>query len=223
MVRYAQQVLTVQRFEQIQIPQNEAVFGDDADRMLVLEKHLQQLAGNPKAAVGRLVAVGVAAERDDLRVPIAGRQALVQQLSRVLFDHDHALKVHPCAVAPVGMGVPGIAVCAAMFAPPLVSVDAVYEGDIRTVVAAEDVFGKHLQVACAVGLSIFLFQSAVFAVGVVYVVLKGLESVVRVVLGPAAFAIKGGNVHGIQCCQRLLRRDRWGSFARMRVTVEASA
>ena len=74
---------------------------DDAGRVPVLGAHLEAAARQPVARLERLVAVGDAAEDDELALPLRVVERLAQQLRRVLLDDDLALEVRAGAEAQV--------------------------------------------------------------------------------------------------------------------------
>ena len=126
--------------EQVEIAGDEAVLGDDADRLAGFEGHFEAAAGQAEAAFGRLVAVGDAGEADHLRLPGVAGQPLAKQLGGPLFDEDLRLEVEARAQAEVFVAGTGVAVRAAMLAAA-VGVQAEAEGDVGAVVLGDDALG----------------------------------------------------------------------------------
>lgn len=80
---HADQVLFRQWGEQVDIALDEGVLGDERERVLGFQHHLDQLAGEFELAFYRLVGVGVDAQGDRLRGVGGPREFLAQQLRRV--------------------------------------------------------------------------------------------------------------------------------------------
>ncbi len=126
--------------EQVEIAGDEAVFGDDADRLAGFEGHLEATAGEAKAAFGRLVAIGDAGEANHFGLPVVASQPLAKKLGGPLFDEDLRLEVEAGAQAEVLVAGPGVAVAAAVLAAA-VGVQAEAEGDVGAVVFGDDALG----------------------------------------------------------------------------------
>ncbi|MNI48773.1 hypothetical protein D3C73_1033530 [compost metagenome] len=92
---HADQVLRRQRCKQIDIALDQRVLGDQRERMLGLQHHLDQLAGQLELAFDRLIRVGIDAQRDRLRHVARFRQFLAQQLGRVGLGKQLGLEVEP--------------------------------------------------------------------------------------------------------------------------------
>ena len=85
----------------------------------------------------RLIAVGHAAHRDDLRLPLGRGEFLAQQLGRVFLDHDARLEIQAGGEAEILVRGPRVAVDAAVLAAAI-RIDAELEADVRAVVAVEN-------------------------------------------------------------------------------------
>ena len=72
----------------------------------------RQRARDPELGLERLVAIGDAAEDDELALPLLLVEGLAQQLGGVLLDDDLPLEVGPGAEREVLVGGPGVAVVA---------------------------------------------------------------------------------------------------------------
>ena len=66
--------------EEVDVPCDQVVLGDDANRVSELRQHLQAPPGELEPALDGLVAVGDAAHRQELRLPSPGGQLLPQQV-----------------------------------------------------------------------------------------------------------------------------------------------
>ena len=65
------------------------------DRVPELGQHREAAPRQLEAPLGRLIRIGHARERDDLRLPALRREALAQQLGRALLHQDARLEVEP--------------------------------------------------------------------------------------------------------------------------------
>ena len=87
--------------QHVDVALDERRLGDDAHRVPVLGAHLEASARQPVARLERLVAVGHAAEDDELALPLRRVERLAQELGRALLDDDLAVEVRPGAEAQV--------------------------------------------------------------------------------------------------------------------------
>ena len=87
--------------EEIGVARDERRLGDRRHGIPELGEHLEAAPRDAEPALDRLVAVGVAGERDDLRLPAGSGEGLAQELGRVLLNHDPPLEVEPGAEAEV--------------------------------------------------------------------------------------------------------------------------
>ena len=107
-----------------------------ADRVAELGQHLQAPAGDLQPPLGGLVAVGDAAHRQRLRLPLRGGELLAEQLGGVLLDQDAALEVEPGREAQVLVERAGVAIDAPVLAPP-VGIHRGVEPHVRAVVVGD--------------------------------------------------------------------------------------
>ena len=136
-----------QRLQHVDVALDQRRLGDDAHRVRVLDAHLQAAARQPVRGLQRLVAVGDAAEHDELAPPALLAERRAQQRRRLQLDHDLAIEVGAGAEAQVLVRRARVAIRAGVEAAA-VRVDAVREADVRAVVLGEDlprVIGEHLQ------------------------------------------------------------------------------
>ena len=123
--------------ENVEIALDQRPFGDDRDRMAEIAQHFEDRAGDPEPPLGRLVRVGIAAERDRA----AGVSLLAQfrrkQRRRARLVEDAGLEIETGRQAEIGMARPRIAIDAAVLAAAI-RVDRAVEADIRRVVAGDD-------------------------------------------------------------------------------------
>src|SRR5262249_39417810 len=85
--------------EEIGVAGDEARLGDHADRVAEVEEDLEAATCQAEPALDRLVAVGVAGQRHQLRFPGPGRELRAEQRRCVLLHHDAALEVEASAEA----------------------------------------------------------------------------------------------------------------------------
>jgi hypothetical protein len=97
-----------------------------------------------QAALDRLVTVGDAAHREQLRLPSRRREFLAQQARRVLLDHDARLEIQPGGKSKILVRVPRVTIGATMLAAAI-RVDARAEGNVRAVVVSDDGRGSIAQ------------------------------------------------------------------------------
>jgi hypothetical protein len=79
--------------QEVDVAHHERGLRDDADRVPELGEHLEAAPRDPERALGRLVAVGVARERDHLGRPARRQERPAQELGRVGLHHDARLEV----------------------------------------------------------------------------------------------------------------------------------
>ena len=95
-----------------------------------IAEHLQDPAGDPEAALDRLVRVGVAAERNRAAdVPLFS-QLLGEQRGGVRLIEESALEIEAGRQAEIGMTRPCVTINAAVLAAT-VRIDRTVEADIR--------------------------------------------------------------------------------------------
>ncbi len=76
--------------QEVDVAQDQRVFGDDADRAAGFGQHLEAAAGDLELLLDRLVGLGHPGDGDHLRLEGAGAQPLAQPLRRVGFGEDDA-------------------------------------------------------------------------------------------------------------------------------------
>src|SRR6185369_11589021 len=101
-----------------------------------LGEDLEAAASDAQAAFNRLIAVGVAGERNDLRLPAWRGEGLTQQRRSVLLHHDALLEIETGAEAQIFVRGPRITVDAAVLAAA-VGMQAEAETQVRTVVLSQ--------------------------------------------------------------------------------------
>ena len=114
-----------------------AALGDDRDRVAELAQHLEDRARDAEPALGRLIRVGVAAERDRPAGVALLAQLVAQQRRRLRLVEDAGLEIEARRQAEIGMARPRVAIDAAVLAAAI-RVDRAVEADIRRVVARDD-------------------------------------------------------------------------------------
>ena len=126
-----------ERLEDVDVALDERRFRDDAARVLVLRAHLEAAAREPVGGLERLVAVGHAAEDDELSPPRRLLERLPEQLRRGRLHDDAPLEVGPRAEREVLVGGACVAVGAGVEAAA-VRVHAPGEAEVGAVVLRED-------------------------------------------------------------------------------------
>ena len=115
-------------------------FGDDGDGMPGLAQHFENAAHDLEFAFGRLVGIGVGAERDR-RAAIGGLGELgPEQPRRLGLDQYPAFEIEPGRQAQIGVGRAREAIDAAMLAAAI-GVDRTVERDVGGIVARDDGLG----------------------------------------------------------------------------------
>ena len=84
-----------------------------------------------------MIAVGDAAEGDNLRLPLFGGKLFAQEFGRVFLDHDFGFEIEAGGEAEILVEGAGVAVDAAVLAAAI-GIDAGFETDIGTVVVSDD-------------------------------------------------------------------------------------
>src|SRR5262249_33586874 len=95
------------------------VLGDDHDRIPKLHEHFETAARELELALDRLIAIGDAAYRNELRLPLWRRELLSQKLRRVFLDQYLCLEVQPGGKAQIFVIGSGVAVDASVLAPAI--------------------------------------------------------------------------------------------------------
>src|SRR5205823_677933 len=96
--------------EEVGVARHERRLRDRGDGVPELREHLQAAARDAEPALDRLIAVRVARERDDLRLPARRGERLSEELGRVLLHHDPPLEVEPGAEAEVLVARAGVTI-----------------------------------------------------------------------------------------------------------------
>ena len=130
-------VMTRQFAQQVNIPRDQLVLGDEADRVAEFGQDFETTARDFQTPFDGLVRIGHAAHRQDLRPPAGRGKFLPQQRGRIFLHHDLRFKIESGGKAEVLMGRPGVTINAAMFAAAI-RIDAGAEADIGTVVPGND-------------------------------------------------------------------------------------
>jgi hypothetical protein len=127
--------------EQIKVPGDEFVFGDDTDGVAECGEDFEALAGESEFAFDGLVAVGDAAEGDDLGLPAGRGEGLPEQGRGILLDQDAGFEVQTGGETKIFMRRSGVTIDAPVFATA-VGVHAHGKTQVRTVVGREDRAGQ---------------------------------------------------------------------------------
>ena len=123
--------------QDIDVPGDEVVLGDDRDRVHEIAQHLEAAAREFEPPLDRLVGVGDSRDGQHPRPPGAPGERGAEQLGRTVLDEDPALEVESGRESQVLVGRPGVAVDAAVLAAA-VGVERCVEAQIRTSVPGYD-------------------------------------------------------------------------------------
>jgi hypothetical protein len=126
--------------QQVNIPRDQVIFGDDDHRISEFREHGRTGPRQLQPPFHRLVAIRDAAHRQRLRFPLWRGKLAPQQPRRLRFDHDPALEIQPGGKAEIFAGDSRIAITAPVFTPAI-GVDSGPERYIRAVVVGNDALG----------------------------------------------------------------------------------
>jgi hypothetical protein len=122
---------------QVEVPRDEMVFRDDAERVPELGQHLDASARDLEPPLQRLIGIGDPAHRDFLYLVRALHELGAKKRRRIHLGENPRLEVDSRRKAEVLMRGPRVAVSAPVLAAP-VRVDADAERDIGAVVLREN-------------------------------------------------------------------------------------
>ena len=135
-----EQPLGRQGRQQVEIAQDAAGFGDDAERVLGVGQHFDQSPGDFQLTFNRLVAIGDNAQRQGGGAVGRPGQLLAQQRRCVMLGEQLALEIQPRRKSEMGVIGTGKAIDAAVFAAP-VRVDRSIKGHVGRVVPGDQAAG----------------------------------------------------------------------------------
>src|SRR5262249_45952735 len=121
----------------IEVARDQGALGNDPDRVAKLGQHFQAAARELKLALGRLIAIGDAADAQGLWLPLGRSEFLAEQLRGVFLDEDLRLEIEARGKAEVFVRGPGVTVDTAVLAAAI-RIDARGEADIRGVVIGDE-------------------------------------------------------------------------------------
>ena len=123
--------------EDVDVALDQRALGDDRHRMAEIAQHFEDRARDAEPALGRLIGVGVAAERDRPAGVALLAQLGREQRRRLRLVEDAGLEIEAGRQAEIGVARPRIAIDAAVLAAAI-RVDRAVEADIGRVVAGDD-------------------------------------------------------------------------------------
>lgn len=97
------QMLARHRRQQVEVAFYQRILGDQGERMFCLRQYLDEPARQPQLALGRLIGVGIDAQRDRLRLVAPLRQLAPQYFRRVGLGEDPGLEIQPGRQVQVGV------------------------------------------------------------------------------------------------------------------------
>ena len=133
--------MSVELFEQIEVADQHRVLGDQADRLPCLGSDLQASSRQFQRAFDGLVTVGDAREGDRGRLPSGSVQPVTEQVGSLVLDDAAGLEVESRIESEKLVAGTGVAIGTAVFATPI-GIEAVGEGNVGAVVAADDRAGR---------------------------------------------------------------------------------
>ncbi|MDT4833484.1 hypothetical protein FQZ97_670960 [compost metagenome] len=134
------QLLLGQRRQQVQVAGDQPVFRHDGDRMPGFQHEFEQAPGQAPFALDRLVRIRGRPDIDRRRLVSGAAELGPQGLDGIGLGDQPGFEVQPGGIAQVGMRGPGVAIHAAVLAPP-VRIDRGLEGDIRRIIARQHLAG----------------------------------------------------------------------------------
>jgi len=133
--------------QKVQITSDQKVFGDESDRISILEKYFKAASRHSKPFFQRLIGVRVSRQRHNLRLPGLDPECLLEQLRGIGLHYNFGFEVDPRRKAQELVRRPGIAVDAAVLAATI-EIDTVSEGDIWAVILCEHRPGVVDEILC---------------------------------------------------------------------------
>src|SRR6266849_1780130 len=127
--------------EDVEIALDQRPFCDDRDRMAEIAQHLEDRPGDAEPLFGRLIRVGVAAERERPAAIVLLAQLGAEQRRRLRLIEDAGLEIEAGRQPEIGVARPRVTINAAMLAAAI-GVDRAVEADIGRVVARNDRAGR---------------------------------------------------------------------------------
>ena len=123
--------------EQVDIARDQAILGNDSDRVAKPREHFQASSGNPQPPFDRLIRIGYAAHGDHLGIPFSRGELVVQQLRRVHFYHNSRFKIRARRKPKVFVRRTRVTINAAVFAAAI-RIEARLKANVGTVVARDN-------------------------------------------------------------------------------------
>src|SRR5206468_1518852 len=127
--------------EQVSIAGDEPIFRNDANRIPEPRQYFKAGARDFESPFDGLIRVSDAADCNNLRAPLAGRELRIKQLGRVCLYHYPRLEVCSCRKTKVLVSRSSIAIDATVFASAI-RVQACFKSNIGTVVPRDDGLGN---------------------------------------------------------------------------------
>ena len=126
--------------ENVEVAQHQRRFRHDADRMTGALQHFENTPHDLVAPLDRLVRIGIGADRDDLRLVAGRRQFALEELGRIRLHEQLRFEIEPRRQPEIGVGRSRETIDAAVLAPAI-RIDRTIEGNVRRVVAGDDLAG----------------------------------------------------------------------------------
>src|SRR5665213_531714 len=127
--------------EDVDVALDQCALGDDRYRVAEIAQHFEDLAHDAELALGRLIGIGVGADRDRPAAIALFAELGGEQRRRLRLVEDAALEIEPGRQAEIGVARPREAIDAAVLAAAI-GVDRAVEADIGRGVASDDRAGR---------------------------------------------------------------------------------
>ena len=131
------QSFTRHRREDVDVARDQRGFRHYAHGVIGARQRFEHAPHDAAALFGRLVWIGVGADRQRSRNIARRRQFALQHLRRALLDENLGLEIEAGRIADIGVGGPRVAIDAAMLAAAI-GIDRAVEADVGRVVARDD-------------------------------------------------------------------------------------
>ncbi len=126
--------------QDVDVARDQGRLRHDADGMVGPGQDFEDRAHHATLALDRLIGIGIGADRDRAGLVARDRQFPLELARSALLDEELGLEIEPRRQSHEGVGRPGEAIDAAVFAAA-VGIDGAIEGNIGRIVAGDDGLG----------------------------------------------------------------------------------
>ncbi len=182
-------VMSSQLLQHIDIPRDEMILGDDANRIGEIGKDLQALSSQPQFPFNGLITIGHTTERYHPRNPLRGSQFIPQKRWCVFLDHDSRFKIQASRKTKIFVSWPRKTIDTTMFAPT-VRINARIKPNVRTVVPSDNRFR-----GVAIEMSLRLGSFPILATIQIKFQMQTIKPIGRILRRPSSLDSPGNTVH----------------------------